>query len=157
MRKPKIPLPFYDCIRNLAKNFIKCGTIGWCMEITFTALGALRRRELPLVGQTSLWMFPIYGSAAFFKPVFSLFRHCHLIVRGTVYALSIFGAEYASGRILATHELCPWNYRRHHWHINGLIRIDYFPFWFLAGLLFERILTDHASPAGGCASPDINC
>jgi len=157
MRKPKIPLPFYDCIRNLAKNFIKCGTIGWCMEITFTALGALRRRELPLVGQTSLWMFPIYGSAAFFKPVFSLLRHCHLIVRGTVYALSIFGAEYASGRILATHELCPWNYRRHHWHINGLIRIDYFPFWFLAGLLFERILTDHASPAGGGASPDINC
>lgn len=152
-----IPLPFYNCIHNLIKDFVKCGTIGWCMEITFTALGALRRRELPLVGQTSLWMFPIYGCAAFFKPVFSLLRHCHMIVRGTVYALSIFGAEYASGRLLATHELCPWNYNRHHWHISGLIRIDYFPFWFFAGLLFEQILTNHELPASDCVSSGKNC
>ena len=141
----------------IRQNFLRCGMLGWAMEIFWTGLHAFRVRNLKLTGKSSLWMFPIYGSAAFFKPVFSLFRHCHLIVRGTVYALSIFGAEYASGRILATHELCPWNYRRHHWHINGLIRIDYFPFWFLAGLLFERILTDHTSPAGGGASPDINC
>lgn len=150
MKKTMIPLPFCDCSSchsELVKNFIKCGTIGWCMEITFTALGALRRRELPLVGQTSLWMFPIYGSAAFFRPVFSLLRHCRLPVRGTIYALFIFGAEYASGRILSTHGLCPWNYDRHHWHINGLIRVDYFPFWFLAGLAFERILTRHRKPA----------
>lgn len=157
MKKPMIPLPFYNCIHNLIKDFVKCGTIGWCMEITFTALGALRRRELPLVGQTSLWMFPIYGCAAFFKPVFSLLRHCHMIVRGTVYALSIFGAEYASGRLLATHELCPWNYNRHHWHISGLIRIDYFPFWFFAGLLFEQILTNHELPASDCVSSGKNC
>ena len=155
-----IPLPYFDCSdhrNNLIQNFIKCGTTGWCMEITFTALGALRRRELPLVGQTSLWMFPIYGCAAFFKPVFSLLRHCRLTVRGTVYALAIFGAEYASGRFLAAHELCPWNYNRHHWHVNGVIRIDYFPFWFLAGLLFERILTSHESPASGCAPSGKNC
>lgn len=142
-----IPLPFFDCFKNFIKNFIKCGTIGWCMEITFTALGALRRRELPLVGRTSLWMFPIYGCIALFAPVFSLLRHCHLIVRGTVYALSIFGAEYATGRFLTKHELCPWNYNRHHWHIDGLIRIDYFPFWFCAGLFFERVLTGHRQSA----------
>ncbi|MCI9386207.1 MAG: putative ABC transporter permease [Lachnospiraceae bacterium] len=137
MRKRSIPLPFL-CTFN---NFIKCGTIGWCMEITFTSLGALRRRELPLMGQTSLWMFPIYGSAAFFRPVFAHLKQCHLFLRGTVYALSIFGAEYASGRLLEKHDLCPWNYNRHHWHVNGLIRLDYFPFWFLAGLLFEKLLT----------------
>lgn len=142
MKKTTIPLPFFDFF----KNFMKCGTIGWCMEISFTALGALRRRELPLIGQTSLWMFPIYGCAALFKPVFALLRHCHLIVRGTVYALLIFGAEYTSGRFLSAHDLCPWNYDRHHWHINGLIRIDYFPFWFLAGLLFEHILTGRRNP-----------
>lgn len=133
--------------KNLIKNFIKCGTIGWCMEILFTATGALRRRELPLMGHTSLWMFPIYGSAALFKPVFLLLKRCHVLVRGTIYALSIFGAEYASGHLLAKHDLCPWNYNRHHWHINGLIRIDFFPFWFAAGLLFEHLLTKKA-PAG---------
>lgn len=147
MKRSMIPLPFFDCFKNLIKNFVKCGTIGWCLEITFTAIGALRRRELPLVGRTSLWMFPIYGCVALFRPVFQLLRHCHVIMRGTIYALSIFGAEYATGRFLAKHELCPWNYNRHHWHIDGLIRIDYFPFWFCAGLLFERVLTGHRPPA----------
>ena len=137
MRKLIIPLPFF----NTLKNFMKCGAIGWCMEIIFTALGALRRRELPLMGQTSLWMFPIYGSAAFFKPLFSLLKRYSIPVRGTIYALSIFSAEYASGRLLEKHNLCPWNYNRHHWHINGLIRVDFFPFWFMAGLLFEKVLT----------------
>ncbi|MDE7321922.1 MAG: putative ABC transporter permease [Lachnospiraceae bacterium] len=145
MRKPIIPLSFLWTTFN---NFIKCGTIGWCMEITFTAFGALRRRELPLMGQTSLWMFPIYGSAAFFRPVFACLRRYSLFFRGTVYALSIFGAEYVSGHLLEKHDLCPWNYNRHHWHINGLIRLDYFPFWFLAGILFEKLLTKSYTPSG---------
>ncbi|MDE7479020.1 MAG: hypothetical protein K2M91_13945, partial [Lachnospiraceae bacterium] len=75
------------------------------MEIIFTSFGALRRRE-SLTGQTSVLMFPIYGSAAFFKPVFSLLKHCHPIARGTIYALSIFGAEYTSGHFLTKHEIC---------------------------------------------------
>lgn len=130
---------------NILKNFVKCGTIGWCMEILFTALGALRRRELPLTGKTSLWMFPIYGSAALFKPLFTALKHCHILIRGTVYALLIFCAEYASGRFLSKHSICPWNYNRHHWHVNGLIRVDYFPFWFLAGLVFEHLLTGNTT------------
>lgn len=126
---------------------MKCGVTGWCMEILFTAFGALRRREPPLMGQTSLWMFPIYGSAAFFKPLFTLLKRFCVPVRGTVYALSIFGAEYACGHLLEKRSLCPWNYNRHHWHINGLIRVDFFPFWFLAGLFFEKILTAE-TPSG---------
>lgn len=137
MKKLIIPLPFLFTI----KNFIKCGIIGWCMEITFTSLGALRRRERPLMGQTSLFMFPIYGCAAFFRPLFLLLKHCHLLVRGTVYVLSIFASEYTSGRFLAKHNLCPWDYSRHRWHVNGLIRADFFPFWFIAGLLYEHVLT----------------
>lgn len=131
--KKLFPLPFF-------KNFIKCGIAGWCMEILFTALGSLRRREMPLMGQTSLWMFPIYGSAAFFKPVFLLFRRFPVLVRGTFYAAAIFAAEFVSGRFLTRHRLCPWNYARHKWHVDGLIRLDFFPFWFTAGLLYERIL-----------------
>ncbi len=157
MKKRILPLPLFNFLIHLIKNFVKCGAVGWCIEISFTAIGALRRREWPLIGQTSLWMFPIYGCAAFFKPVFLLLRHCHLIVRGTIYALAIFAAEYASGRLLSKHALCPWNYNRHHWHINGLIRIDFFPYWFIAGLVFEHVLTDQTS-AGTATSPSgINC
>lgn len=124
---------------------MKCGTAGWCMEILFTAVGSLRRREPFLMGQTSLWMFPIYGSAALFRPVFTILKRCHILVRGTVYALSIFCAEYAGGHFLSKHSVCPWNYNRHHWHVNGLIRVDFFPFWFLAGLVFEHLLTKEDS------------
>lgn len=143
MKKHSIPLPFLSAIKNMVTNFIKCGVSGWCIEIIFTALGALRRREMPLMGQTSLWMFPIYGSAAFFKPVFMLLRHFPMALRGCIYALSIYAAEFFSGRFLSSRKACPWNYSRHRWHIGGLIRLDYFPFWFFAGLIFEKLLTAH--------------
>lgn len=128
-------------IKSLTKNFIKCGIIGWCMEISFTAIGALRRREMPLIGHTSLWMFPIYGSAALFRPIFLLFRHFNMFVRGFIYAASIFTAEFISGRFLTKHNICPWNYSRHKWHVDGLIRLDFLPFWFTAGLIYEKLLT----------------
>lgn len=110
------------------------------MEILFTATGALRRREMPLIGHTSLWMFPIYGSAALFRPVFLLFRNFNVLVRGIIYATSIFTAEFVSGRFLTKHNLCPWNYNRYKWHVDGLIRLDFLPFWFIAGLVYEKLL-----------------
>ena len=43
------------------RNFLICGLTGWCMEILFTSAGSLARHDGRLIGQTSLWMFPIYG------------------------------------------------------------------------------------------------
>lgn len=140
MKTSTTPLPF-KFFQNIAADFLRCGVIGWCVEIIFTALGALRRREMQLMGQTSLWMFPIYGCAALFKPLFLLIRKCSFPVRGLIYALCIFTGEYASGHLLDRYALCPWNYNRYKWHVKGLIRLDFLPFWCLAGLLFERVLT----------------
>lgn len=148
MKKTVHPLPFlFTYFSTTFKNFIKCGVIGWCMEIVFTALGALRRRQMQLVGQTSLYMFPIYGCAAFFKPLFSLVNGLSLPLRGLFYAASIFTAEFLSGQLLSKHSICPWNYERHRWHVNGLIRLDFLPFWFMAGLLYEHVLTPPAKNA----------
>lgn len=110
------------------------------MEILYTALISLKRRQLSLQGHTSLWMFPIYGSACFFAPVFRALRMLPLLIRGSVYALSIFIGEYMSGYFLSLKKVCPWSYRRSPWRIRDLIRLDYFPLWFLAGLLFEKLL-----------------
>ena len=137
MKNQVHPLPFLISY----KDFIKCGVIGWCMEIVFTAIGSLRRREMQLVGQTSLYMFPIYGCAAFFKPVFFLVKRLSFPLRGLFYAASIFTAEFLSGAFLSRHSVCPWNYGRHRWHINGLIRLDFLPFLSMAGLLYEHVLT----------------
>ena len=48
----------------MKSDFIKCGAAGWCLEILWTGLHALGNREWKMMGQSSLWMFPIYGMAA---------------------------------------------------------------------------------------------
>lgn len=123
------------------KNFLICGLTGWCMEIIFTSIGAFRQKDLRLIGQTSLWMFPIYGMAAFIKPIYRLIRHFPGILRGIIYSLGIFTCEYVTGTLLKKHHSCPWDYSNAPSNINGVIRLDYAPYWFFAGLLFERIVT----------------
>ena len=127
-------------MKKICSDFLRCGLAGWCMEILFTALHSLRRRNMRLTGTTSLWMFPIYGMACLLTPLCRLLKNRSVLFRGTAYMLLIFSAEYCAGRSLQKRELCPWNYRRSRLRIKNIIRLDYAPFWFLAGLLFERIL-----------------
>lgn len=125
---------------TLFQNFIKCGLVGWCMEIMFTALHSFRRRDMTLKGTTSIWMFPIYGCAAVLSPISRLLKKKSPWIRGLTYMSLIFSTEYITGRILEKRQLCPWNYSRSRWNIQHLIRLDYAPCWFGAGLLFEQIL-----------------
>ena len=123
------------------KNFLICGLTGWCIEIIFTSLHAFQKRDMRLIGQTSLWMFPIYGLAAFIKPIYSIIKKLPFLLRGGIYSIGIFICEYISGMFLKKHHLCPWDYSKSPININGVIRLDYAPLWALAGLLFERIVT----------------
>ena len=132
-------------MKTLGKNFLKCGLAGWCMEILFTALGSLQKREFRLVGQTSLWMFPIYGSACLLTPLFPFLKRFPVLVRGTIYAVCIFFGEFLSGNFLMGKKVCPWNYERSRWNIKKVVRLDYFFNWLLAGLLFEKLLAPPAS------------
>lgn len=62
-----------------------------------------------------------------------IFRH------GILYMVLIFVAEYLSGTWLRTMGVCPWDYTGRHSNIDGLIRLDFAPLWFMTGLLFEQI------------------
>lgn len=121
------------------QNFLRCGFTGWCLEILFTSLHSLQRREMDLRGTTSLWMFPIYGMGAIIAPLYRLLHRQSMFVRGCLYTLLIFTVEFTSGRYLTRKDSCPWNYRRSSWNICEVIRLDYAPFWFLTGLLFEHL------------------
>lgn len=114
--------------------------IGWTMEILWTGLHAFRVRDPKLIGNSSLWMFPIYGSAAFLSPVMQKLKDRPLLPRGIVYMSCIFLCEYVSGTLLKRRGMCPWDYSRTPWQLNGVIRLDYAPVWFLVGLLYERLL-----------------
>lgn len=141
---------------TFSRNFLKCGLTGWCMEIVFTAMNALRRRDMTLKGNTSLWMFPIYGCAAMLKPVSRLVHRRPAWFRGLTYMCLIFSVEFFTGKLLSRRALCPWDYSRNRWNVNRLIRLDYAPFWFGAGLLFERLLSSSLQTPGSHSETSIS-
>lgn len=124
---------------KLFQDFIRLGITGWCIEILFTACNSMRRREMALKGTTSLWMFPIYGTGALIGPLSHVLKRYSTAFRGIIYMLLIFAVEFLSGRFLTNHKICPWNYAKSGWNIREVIRLDYAPWWFLTGLLFERM------------------
>lgn len=123
---------------SIFKLFIHCGILGWCFEILYTSFRMLQRRNYRLEGNTSIWMFPIYGCAAFLRPLHKVMHSFSVCFRGSVYALLIYTVEYFSGKLLDKKQIIPWNYDRARYRICRYIRLDYFPFWFLVGLIFEQ-------------------
>ncbi len=110
------------------------------MEIIYTSLGSFRKKDLKLMGNTSVWMFPIYGLAAVIGEVYPVLKKCPTLLRSSIYGIGILSVEYVSGSLLKRHNLCPWDYSKAKLNVNGLIRLDYLPLWMGAGLIFEKIL-----------------
>ena len=130
-------------VKNMKKRFIFCGLVGWCLEIFWTGLKSLQRRQMKLMGHSSIWMFPIYGMACLFSPICRRIQHFPAFVRGCFYTVCIFFTEYTTGSLLRHFHACPWNYSHARFQIRGLIRLDYAPLWFFTGLFFEKILCRH--------------
>lgn len=124
----------------MGKGFLKCGIAGWCMEVIWTGIQNINNRDKRLMCTTSLLMFPIYGMAAFIKPMGKALQKRNFVVRGTIYTVCIYITEFATGSILKKRDMCPWDYSNSKYNVKGLIRLDYAPAWFGAGLLFEKIL-----------------
>lgn len=110
------------------------------MEIIYTSLGSFRKKDFTLTGNTSIWMFPIYGMASIIGETYPLLKKFPPLFRGGIYGAGILSFEYISGSFLKKRKLCPWDYSGAKLNINGLIRLDYFPLWMGAGLIFEQIL-----------------
>lgn len=122
------------------KTFCICGLTGWCMEIIFTSFGALLQGDVRLLGRTSIWMFPIYGMASLIGLIYKKIEYWPVLLRGLLYSCGIMLGEFLSGSFLKLFSACPWDYSDSLLHINGVVRLDYFPFWVAAGLVFERLL-----------------
>lgn len=132
----------------LASRVVIYGILGCFGEILWTAssasvLSLIRRSpiDLTLTGQTYLWMFPIYGIGGLvFEVVYAELFSVALPLRGLIYMVLIFIAEYLSGWVIKrlTGSI-PWDYTGSPLSIHGLIRIDYAPVWFAVGILTEQV------------------
>lgn len=83
---------------------------------------------------------PHLRMACLLAPLCRLMRGKSLLLRGSVYTFCIFAGEFISGSLLKRHGACPWDYSRAKYNIKGVVRLDYAPLWFGAGLLFEKII-----------------
>ena len=111
--------------------------------MVFTSVArALRVRDRRLVGQTYLWMLPIYGAGGLLLERL----HARLVRRGVspplralVSTAAILAWEYGTGSVLrrALGD-CPWRYRRGV-TLRGYVRLDYAPYWYATALLFELL------------------
>lgn len=121
-------------------HFIAYGFLGWIIEIVFTGIGSgILKNDLKLTAGTYLWMFPIYGLAVFFEPIHNKIRDMNWWIRGLFWTGLILIVEYISGFILKLLiGVCPWDYGGNNYSLDGLIRLDYTPFWFIAGFIFEK-------------------
>lgn len=120
------------------------------MEIIFTSMESIVLKDFRLMGRTSLLMFPIYGLGAMLGPIGRMVDNWlgdrktispkdRFLRHGFNDMVLIFVAEYVSGFLLRLAGICPWDYSGRNMNVDGLIRLDFAPCWFGAGLLFERI------------------
>ena len=91
-------------------NFIRCGLLGWCIEVFWTGLHGFMNKDKKLMGNTSLLMFPIYGLACSIKYVYTFIKHNCFLIRGFIYTVGIFFVEFSTGYILKQKDKCPWDY-----------------------------------------------
>lgn len=93
-----------------------------------------------LTGTSYVWMFFIYGIIPFIFPiVYHKIKHLPILLRAIIYSIICLGIEYFTGFILdITTGNCPWLYTEG-LHLNGYIRLDYFPIWMLFGIITEKL------------------
>ena len=127
-------------------EFVKCGLLGWCMEVLWTGINSFFKKDIKLTCNTSIWMFPIYGMASFLKPLNKLICKKNTLCRGFIYTICFFTVEYTTGIFLKKRNMCPWDYSSAKYNYKGVIRYDFAPLWFLVGLFFEKILCHITKP-----------
>jgi len=125
------------------RRFFAYGFVGWAVEVAFTGVAGSRRlRDRVLRGHSYLWMLPIYGAGGLL-----LERLHHRLAsrslprwaRSLAYTLGIYGLEFGSAALLdRTVGVVPWRYLEG-LHVRGYVRLDYAPFWFACGWLFEDL------------------
>jgi uncharacterized membrane protein len=123
----------------MIKRFLIYGLIGWCVEIIWTGFGSMLSGDITLEGFTDLLMFFIYGLAVFLEPIHDIIHKWRWYFRGVIWVILIWGIEYTTGLLLGNIiGVPPWVYDGR-FAVDHLIRLDYAPAWFVAGLIFERI------------------
>ena len=136
--------------RRTWRRFALYGMVGWAIEVVATGTWSLlRHRQSAATAQTYLWMHPVYGVGGLvLERIERLTASWPRTAQGLAFLPAIYAIEAASGALLrSVLGRCPWDYTGQGWHIDGLVRLDYAPAWWLVGFLFPptRALVSRAA------------
>ncbi len=121
----------------MLKRFLIYGLTGIALEVIWTGLWGFLGGDAAFTGHSSVIMLFIYGMVVFMEPLFLQLERSPLFLRGMVYMSLIFAVEYWSGLLLRLMRIEVWDYYASALNIRGVIRMDYAPVWFAAGLMYE--------------------
>jgi hypothetical protein len=122
-------------------RFALYGIAGWAIEVVATGTTSLvQRRHAAATAQTYLWMHPIYGLGGLaLERIERATASWPWAAQGLAFVPAIYLIEAASGALLRrVLGRCPWDYTGRGWHVDGLVRLDFAPAWWLVGCLFPR-------------------
>ena len=122
------------------KRLLAYSAVGFVAEVAVSAIHDVWRKK-PVRFRTSPWMLPVYSLLLpLYEPVHNGLRDRSWITRGTAYGLGFLAVEYASGvAFRSTLGEAPWDYSDARYHLDGLIRPDYFFQWAAMGLALEPL------------------
>ena len=122
------------------RRLVTYSLAGFVAEVAISAVHDVWRKK-PVRFRTSPWMLPVYSLLLpMFEPLHDGLRDRSVVVRGTAYGVGFLAVEYASGVLFRkTIGDAPWDYSEARWHLDGLIRPDYFFQWAAVGLAMEPL------------------
>lgn len=122
-------------------KFFIYGFLGLIVEIFFTGIHSFISRDFTLIGHTYIWMIFIYGSGVFLEKIHDVIREKNIIIRGGIWVVVILSIEFITGILLKNLiGIIPWDYSGSSpYAVFGVIRLDYIPYWFILGLIFEKL------------------
>lgn len=122
------------------KRLVVYSAVGFAAEVAISAIHDVWRKK-PVRFRTSPLMVPVYGLLLpLYEPLHDALRRRSWVTRGTAYGLGFLAIEYASGvAFRKTLGEAPWDYSDAPYHLDGLIRPDYFFQWAALGLALEPL------------------
>ncbi|KAJ0067229.1 hypothetical protein NL108_013693, partial [Boleophthalmus pectinirostris] len=94
-------------------------------------------------GHSSLWALPMYSTALYAIETLQrtlLNRNLPLPLRLVVYTLLIYTWEFVWGAGLSLLGACPWDYSSFKYNFQGLITLEYAPFWAMGAFIAEKFV-----------------
>lgn len=122
--------------------FVLFGIIGVASEVFFISItNIFRKRYRCLIGQSSLWMFFVYGTVYFIILLGrTYFSGYSIFLRGLLYLVLIYALEFTSGSILTKFKAIPWDYRKDtKYNFRGIISLEFLPIWYVGGIISELL------------------